>query len=105
MALQKNIELDNGIILSEAYIVISSINYVNNFHVSVKVNIFKNRQSRLDNKPEVIKFKYMCIDNFSTYFSYDILNEENVNIISKGYDYLKSLPFYSNAIDIMDEKE
>ncbi len=105
MALQKNITLDNGINLPESYIMISSVNYINGYHSTVKVNIYKDRSARLSGKSEVVKFQHLCVDDFPVYFSYSVLDQEGVNIISKGYEYLKTLPFYSDTIDVIDPKE
>ena len=110
MALIKQIELDNGIVLSDAYIKISNIEYNNKVndssYVKIYVNIFKDQQARLDGKPEVIKFIYNVGNpKFTNYFSLGILNEINKNIISQGYVYLTSLNTFSGATDIEDSKE
>jgi len=110
MALIKQIELDNGIILSDAYIKISNIEYNNkandNNNVKIYVNIFKNQQARIDMKPEVTKFIYNVNDpKFTTYFSLSVLNEINKNIVSQSYNYLKTLTTFSGATDIIDSKE
>ncbi len=105
MGLQKDITLDNGINLPTAYIVIGSITYVNKYHVSINVNIYKDKTSKLDGKQEVVKFKHICVDDFVSYFESNILDTENVNIVSQGYLWLKTLPYYSDAIDVLDIKE
>ena len=105
MGLQKDITLDSGINLPEAYIKISSIVYVNNYHVTVKVSIFKDKNARETNKQEIVKFQHLCVDDFYTYFSDDILKEDGKSLISNGYEWLKTLDFYKNAEDVTDIKE
>ncbi len=107
MGLQKNITLDNGINLPNAYMKISSCNYINGYHCVVSVNIYKDKTARVDNKSEVIKFKHSCskIEEFEEYFSYTVLNQESINIISQSYLWLKTLSFYSDSIDVTDLKE
>ena len=105
MALQKNITLDNGINLPKAYIRIISINFITNAHIVINVGVYKNKTSRNDKKPEVIKFKHICTNEYNNYFDLNILNQENVNIVSQSYLWLKTLPFYSDTIDDMDLKE
>lgn len=110
MALQKLIELDNGIILSAAYIKISTFYFFNkandNSYVTLEVNIFKNQQARSEGKPEVAKFTHRCNDpKFTEYFSLSVLNATDTNMISQGYEWMKSMSTYSGAIDIEDSKE
>jgi hypothetical protein len=105
MALQKNLTLDNGINLPEAYIRITSIVYVNNYHVTIKVSIYKDKIARNANKSEVVKFQHLCIDDFFTYFSDDVLKENGNSLTNKGYEWIKTLDFYKDAIDITDTKE
>ncbi len=110
MALQKQIELDNGVILENAYIKIATFYFYNpstdNSYVDLEVNIFKDQQARQDGKPEVSKFTHKCTDpNFTNYFSLPVLNGENKNMISQAYEWMKSMTLYSGAIDIQDGKE
>ena len=110
MALIKEIGLANGIILSDAYIKISNVEYYNKVndssHVKIYVNIFYNQQAREDGKPEVTKFTYK-VENpkFIEYFSLSVLNEEDNNIVSQSYKYLKTLNTFSGSTDIVDSKE
>ena len=107
MALQKNITLDNGINIPEAYIKISSCTYINGYHCVITINVYLNETARIDNKPEIVKFKHSCsnIEEFEQYFSFEVLNQLDVNIMSQSYLWLKTLNFYSDAIDITDIKE
>jgi len=110
MGLQKRIELDNGVILENAYIKIANIALSNKSgeesYVLVDINIFKDLQARIDGKPEVTKFVHKCTNsNFITYFSIPVLNAANKNIISQSYEWLKTMSLYSGSIDIQDSKE
>lgn len=110
MALQKQINLNSGVSLTDAYIKISSFEFSNKAndvsYVRLEVNIFKDKSARDDGRPEVTKFVHK-IDNpaFTEYFSLSILNQENVNMISQAYNYLKTMAVYSGALDIQDDKE
>lgn len=110
MGLQKRIELDNGIVLENAYAKIATLYLYNKSgeesYVTVEVNIFKDVQSRIDGKPEVTKFVHKCSNsNFITYFSIPVLNAANKNIISQAYEWMKTMSLYSGSIDIQDSKE
>ena len=98
MGLQKDITLDSGVYLPEAYIHIISCNYICNVHVAVKVCIYKDYNAYKDNKNEVASFTHVCTDDFNTFFSISILNTENINIIGQSYEWLKTLDFYKDAI-------
>jgi len=110
MALQKQISLDNGVVLSEAYIKISSFTFSNKSNdvsfARIEVSVFNNKNARDGGRPEVTKFVHKCGDpQFTEYFSLSILNGENINMISKAYNWLKTMGIYSGATDITDSKE
>lgn len=106
MALQKNLTLDNGINLPNGYIKVTLVNMATNQYVDISVEIFKDRAASDDKRPSVVKFEHKCSSNvYHTYFSIDVMNQEGVNVIGQCYNYLKTLPFYSNATDVMDVKE
>jgi hypothetical protein len=105
MGLQKELTLDNGIYLPEAYIKIISCNYICDYHTSVKVNIYKDFNAYSDDKTSVTTLTHICTDDFNTYFDLTVLNQENVNIISQSYEWLKTLEFYKDAIDVPEQKE
>ncbi len=110
MALQKQITLDNGIILTNAYIKISSFYFFNkvgdNSYVNIEISIFKDQQARIDGKPEVIRFNHKCADpKFTEYFSLAVLNDQDKNMISQAYEYMKTMSIYSGASSIQDSKE
>ena len=110
MGLQKQIELESGVILPSAYIKISTFYFYNksgdSSYVNIEVNIFKDQQARLDGKPEVAKFIHKCSEpKFNEYFSLVVLNGENINMISQSYEWMKTMNIYSGSSDIQDSKE
>ena len=110
MALTKTIILNNGVELTNAYIKISKIEYDNHSTYSstaiIHINIFKDKNARDTRKPEVTKCVYKVGgDIFTTYFSLNVLSQDGINIISQAYEYLKTLNYFENAIDIIDDKE
>lgn len=110
MALQKQITLNNGVTLTEAYIKISLFEFSNKANdvscVRLEVNVFKDKSARDEGRPEVTKFVHKISNpTFTEYFSLSVLNQENVNMISQAYNYLKTIAVYSGALDIQDNKE
>ena len=110
MALRKNIKLDNGIEIENAYLKICDVLYYNKVgetsYVSMTVSVHKDEESRLNRLPEVTQLKYKITDtSFNTFFSLSALSIHGNNIINQGYKYLKTLSMYNNAIDVVDEKE
>jgi hypothetical protein len=110
MGLQKQIELESGVILPEAYAKVSTFYFYNtssdNSYVNIEVNIFKDKAARDSGKPEVAKFIHKCNDpNFTEYFSLSVLNGIDVNMISQAYEWMKTMSIYSGSIDIVDSKE
>jgi len=101
MGLQKDVTLDNTINLPEAYIKISSLSLVPNSSVSVTVNIYKDFAARQASKPSVIELQHACMGaKYFEYFDEGILLQVNKSVLSQAYVWLKSLSFYSTAIDI-----
>jgi len=99
MGLQKSITMDTGIELPEAYIKIVSCEYVVDSNAIIKVNIYKDYSAYQDGLKEVATFNHNCIGDFNNYFGIDVLNTENINIISQGYEWLKTLDLYKDAVD------
>ena len=107
MALIKNLTLDSGIELTEAYIKIISVTYISGYHTVIHLAIFKDKNARINNKAEIIKIKHNCtsIEEFNQFFSIEVLNETDKNILSQAYEWLKTLTPYQDAIDDFDMKE
>ena len=100
MPLQKSITLDNGVILSSAYIVINKLefNYPSS-EVNIVVGIYKDSAAYTANKPEVLYYNHYCSgNNFTTYFAEGVLSLVNNTPLTKGYEWLLTLPIYSGAI-------
>jgi hypothetical protein len=105
MAIQAQIILDNGITLSEAYVVITEVDLLHlpsdSSTASIQVIVYKDVTTRNESKPEVISFKhYVTYDEFFVYFTHDILDEEGKNPFSQAYEYIKTLTMYDNATDV-----
>ena len=104
MALQKDIDLDNGINLPDAYIKIYSINfsYSSPDSVLVGVAIYKDEAAYNNKYSEVMSTEHYCRDGveFNTYFSESVLNQLNYNPVSQAYKWLKTLEIYLGAIDV-----
>ena len=105
MGLTKQIELDTGIILPNAYIKIISCTYIHRYHTSIKVAIYKDINAFVDGKKEITSFSHICTTDFVEYFSLVTLNQKDKNIISQSYEWLKTLDFYNGAVDEPGDKE
>ena len=86
MALTKQVETPHGIILTEAYIKIieQSGSKVN---INIRVAAFKDRDASNSNKEFAFQSVYSFIPTLED------------NFIKQGYDFLKTLPEYSDAKD------
>lgn len=105
MALTKNLTLSSGINLPNAYIKIQSVEIINGIKSTIKIDIFKDKSARDDNKTPVASFSHVCTNNYYDYYHIDILNQENVNVIAQSYEFIKTLSFYLSATDVSDVKE
>lgn len=102
MALQKQISLYNGVTLTSAYIVISSItvDYVNST-ANINVDIYYDSTAYTDAKPEVISYSHLCSGtSFTTYFAESVLATVDNTTLTKAYEYLLSLTLYSGATTV-----
>lgn len=105
MAFTKDLTLASGINLPDGYIKINSLLIKNNSKVDITVDIYKNQSAKNDKKQPVISMSHSCVDKYFDFFSQDILNTEGVNVISQGYEFLKTISFYSDSEDVLDVKE
>ena len=109
MALTKSVTLNTGVELTNAYMKVSEVHLYNHAsdssYVIINVNIFKDQTARESGKPEVLKAQYKVYAEFQVYFGLNVLSQEGKNSISQGYEYLKTLAFYSDATDVIDSKE
>lgn len=105
MALTKEINLDNGVTMPNAYIKIASLNNMIGVKMEIKVNLYMTQSHRNDGKPPVVQYTHTCTDEYFTYFGYDVANADGINGVMLGYLWLKTLPFYVDATDVSDAKE
>ncbi|OZQ74724.1 hypothetical protein [Paenibacillus sp. VTT E-133291] len=89
MALLKELETASGITLQDAYIKIENTSG-NAETQSIIVCIYVNEDSRMSGKSAVDEKYYTFPCSVS---------DEAPNFIKQGYQYLKTLPEYSEAID------
>lgn len=90
MALQKQLQTDQGFDCPQAYLMIQEIFYLKNSSTSGRLSIYKDKQARDDNKEPIYVFNFI--------FQYDITS--NKNIIEQAYAAIKTLPEYSDCIDV-----
>lgn len=102
MALQKEIELYNGITLTSAYILITdvTIDYHNSI-ATIIVNIYKDSTAYGNGRPEVVTNTHQCSGtSFTTYFSESVLSVVDITPLVKAYEWLLTLALYSDAIPV-----
>lgn len=93
MALQKDIDLESGLVVKDAYIRIVRIEG-NKSMLTIVVNIYANREARLDRKPAVQSKVY----NFTPSEDPDSFRWDK-----QGYQYLKTTNEYADAIDVLED--
>jgi hypothetical protein len=100
MALQMAYNLESGISLPFAYfkIIYAEANFVIS-KLRLSLAVYKDESSRTAEKPEVITITFEASGtNYNTFFSEEILATKS--FLTASYDYLKSLPFFSEAISL-----
>lgn len=104
MALQGALTLDNGIVLSAAYLVILSIDsyfVVNDNNVTVNIAIFKDATAYAAGKPEVETYSHKCSDgDFTAYFSEAILDDLGKTTLTQAYLWLRSFAPYTAMTEV-----
>lgn len=92
MALTLNIELSSGIILDHAYCRIGSLSGDKNL-LNITVNTYMDHDAVLSGKGTVQQSGYDFVPSV----------EDNApNFIKQGYEYLKTLPEFAGATDILE---
>lgn len=89
MALQKNIELKNGLIVNDAYIRIDTVNGYKGA-ITISVNSYVSQQDFIDGKSYLEQKFYTFTPN---------VTPDADELWTQGYEYLKSLPEFVDAID------
>ena len=111
MALQKEIELENGVILN--YHRITSLNKITNISNNIEISSYANENQRLKEKDyqdlqmknatDITEEEQSQLDKGINVFIYteyiNIPYDENMTI-ENAYDYLKTLDKYKNSIDV-----
>lgn len=93
MAVLKTIVLPSGLEIIDAYHKIYDIrfSYFDVVNIKFKIAIYVSQQTKLNNKPalkEVEEIVSQVVLN--DFFSFDIMDQTNSNILRKCYDYLKT---------------
>ena len=104
MALQGEIILDNGIVLSSGYLLVIHVdmNYiVNDNNANIRVLIYKDSSAYSSGKPEVIELEHTVnSSDFDTYFSETVLKQVNKTNLTQAYVWLKTLSQYSSLTEV-----
>lgn len=102
MALQKEISISSGVILTQAYILINKIELFNiSNETKVHVLIYKDITSYTEGKPEVISLNHLCADtDYDTYFQESVLQISSNSPLNRAYIWLLTLPQYSGATEV-----
>lgn len=88
MAIQKSVNLENGVALTDAYLKAKSIaGTKTGLVIELTINVSSDLSDQ--NKP-------VAIINY--YFTPDLLSEDN--FFKQAYTYLKTLPEYTDALDV-----
>lgn len=95
MAIKKNIELDNGITLTYHRVV--RIQSIINYGNMIEVQSYMSQQNRLREKGNPSH-----VDIYTEAFYYNIPYDPELNV-TKAYEYIKSLPEFEGAEDILEE--
>lgn len=93
MALRKSIETDMGFVAEDGYIRINSING-DKYNLVIEVYFFYNQAYATDNYAPF---------NSSRYFFTPDIKDDAKNFYKQGYEYLKTLPEFKDAIDVLEE--
>lgn len=90
MAISKNLEIENGLSLNGAYIRIDSVSGSKNSLV-ISANAYTSKESFLQGNEYLKNNIYQFIPS---------VEDNSENFIKQGYEYLKSLEEYKDAIDV-----
>jgi hypothetical protein len=101
MGLTKEIELDSGILLPNAYIKITSVNDTRSM-VDITTCIFQDHASSNDGLQPAVVLVHRCSSKYNQYFEISTLDEVDKNTISQSYEYIKSLKFFKYAEDVIE---
>lgn len=92
MALQQNQQLQNGLIANNAYIRIDTVSGYKG-EITISVNSYVSRQAFLDGAPYLEQKFYAFVPN---------TNPDAREMWTQGYEYLKTLDEYKDALDLFE---
>lgn len=93
MALQQTVTTKSGIEVQDAYVRIDSVNG-NKQQLGIIVRVYKDKAAADGN--------YAYLEN--RYYNFEPSVETgSPNFIKQGYEHLKTLPEYADAVDLLDE--
>jgi hypothetical protein len=103
MGLQRNLTMETGLNLTEAYSKIVQLDLdLMNKAANILVHTFVNYDCRNDNKAAIKTDRYVLIqDKFNSVIDYSKM-DAGQNIVYLVYEFLKTLPEYEGAIDISE---
>jgi len=90
MALSISINLNNSLIINNAYVRIDTINGYKG-ELTISVNSYVSQESFIEGDD------YLGLTRFYKFIP--ILEDNSPNFIKQGYEYLKTLPEFENATD------
>lgn len=93
MALSKSITLESGIEVQDSYARIDSRSGGNKGPLTISLNYYVNHQAFEDGKSFVLQEIYTFESDAS---------DEAPNDIKQGYEYLKTLPEFEGATDVLE---
>lgn len=93
MALSKNIVLNNGLTVQNAYIRIDTVNGYKG-RLDISVNSYVSQQDFQNGSGYLEQNMYNFVPS---------VEDNSPNFIRQGYEYLKTLPGYQGATDLLDK--
>lgn len=90
--LLKNYELVNGLVSNDAYVKIDTV-AGNKTKIDLDIKVFISEDASNNGLPSIDQLFHSFIPDIS---------DSSVNFIKQGYEYLKTLPKFSKAIDILE---
>lgn len=94
MAIQINFIAPSGVVATEAYVYIGSLTEESGEKITTQIDIYYSKENKDNNQlpiyTDVVSFKPDTTDKANNYRK-------------QGYEYLKTLPNYSGAIDVLED--
>jgi len=104
MALQKNININvNGILEYTGALVSTTVQTFNNCYI--KITNLSGNKDLINIQVTVYDTKGGKILNRKNYSFTPSVSDTSKNFIKQGYEYLKTLDEYKDAVDLLDEEQ